>query len=262
MKIKINKEHLKFLEINRIFLNADGNYSKSWLKIGSTHFLTTPIMLERYSGIYCGPRFCSIGAFSYTKSYFPPQFVTIGRYCAIAERSSMMQDSHPTNRISMCGFDYAMPALFSQFETDYHAKPIKRSPKVNIGNINIGNDVWIGSEVLIKRGVTIGNGAAVAARSVVTKDVPPYAIVGGIPAKVIRYRFDEETIQRLLLSEWWDYSYDQFNGMDTTNPILFLDEFEKRKEKGSLLKFPEKRIDISAEFKKIAELKSKFFPWK
>ena len=69
----------------------------------------------------------------------------------------------------------------------------------------IGNDVWIGSHVLIKGGVHIGNGACVAAGAVVVKDVPPYAIVGGVPAKVIRYRFSPEVIGKLLELEWWNF---------------------------------------------------------
>src|SRR6185312_6866720 len=69
----------------------------------------------------------------------------------------------------------------------------------------IGNDVWIGQDVSLNRGVTIGDGAVVAGFSVVTRDVPPYAIVGGNPAKIIKYRFPEETINALLESRWWDY---------------------------------------------------------
>ena len=69
----------------------------------------------------------------------------------------------------------------------------------------IGNDVWIGRNAIIMDGVEIGSGAVVASGAIVTKDVPPYAIVGGVPAKVIRYRFDEQTIERLIESRWWDY---------------------------------------------------------
>ena len=68
----------------------------------------------------------------------------------------------------------------------------------------IGNDVWIGAKAIIKCGVTIGHGAVVAGGTFVSKDVPPYAIVGGVPAKVIKYRFDEATIQQLLELEWWN----------------------------------------------------------
>ena len=76
----------------------------------------------------------------------------------------------------------------------------------NKGDIVIGNDVWIGYEAVIMAGVHIGNGAIIATRAVVTKDVPPYTIVGGVPARPIRKRFDEEVIQKLETLKWWDWS--------------------------------------------------------
>ena len=76
----------------------------------------------------------------------------------------------------------------------------------NKGDIIIGNDVWIGFEAVILAGVTIGDGAIIGARAVVTKDVPPYTIVGGIPAKPIKKRFDEDVISDLLRVKWWDWS--------------------------------------------------------
>ena len=82
----------------------------------------------------------------------------------------------------------------------------------NRGDILIGNDVWIGYEAVILSGVTIGDGAIVAARSVVTKDVPPYTIVGGVPAKPIRRRFDRETIDALLELRWWDWPAEKLAG--------------------------------------------------
>lgn len=75
----------------------------------------------------------------------------------------------------------------------------------NKGDIRIGNDVWIGYEAVIFAGVTIGDGAIIGTRALVTKDVPPYTIVGGVPAKPIRKRFDDNTIQRLLEIRWWDW---------------------------------------------------------
>ena len=76
----------------------------------------------------------------------------------------------------------------------------------NKGDIIIGNDVWIGYEAVILSGITIGDGAIIGTRAVVTKDVPPYTIVGGVPAKPIRKRFDDVTIARLLELKWWDWS--------------------------------------------------------
>ena len=79
----------------------------------------------------------------------------------------------------------------------------------NKGDIVIGNDVWIGYEAVIMAGVHIGNGAIIAARAVVTKDVPPYTIVGGVPARPIRKRFDEEVIRKLETLKWWDWSVEK-----------------------------------------------------
>ena len=78
--------------------------------------------------------------------------------------------------------------------------------------ISIGNDVWIGEGVFLVGGITIGDGAVVLAGAVVTKDVPPYAIVGGVPAKILKYRYDEETISFLLNVKWWNHSTDWFRG--------------------------------------------------
>ena len=79
----------------------------------------------------------------------------------------------------------------------------------NKGDIVIGNDVWIGYEALIMAGVHIGNGVIIGSRAVVTKDVPPYTIVGGVPARPIRKRFTDDTIQKLEALKWWDWSYEK-----------------------------------------------------
>lgn len=75
----------------------------------------------------------------------------------------------------------------------------------NKGDINIGNDVWIGYEAVILAGVTVGDGAVIGTRAVITKDVPPYTVVGGVPAKPIKRRFSEERIDQLLKMRWWDW---------------------------------------------------------
>ena len=90
----------------------------------------------------------------------------------------------------------------------------------------IGNDVWIGEHATIKAGVKIGDGAIVASGAVVTKDVPPYAIVGGVPARLIRMRFGEDTVKRLLASRWWRYSHTQLSAVDITDPGAVLKEIE------------------------------------
>lgn len=79
------------------------------------------------------------------------------------------------------------------------------------GDIIVGNDVWFGYDSLIKGGVKIGDGAVIATRAVVVKDVPPYAIVAGNPAKVVKMRFDDKTIERLLHISWWEWDIEKIN---------------------------------------------------
>jgi hypothetical protein len=90
----------------------------------------------------------------------------------------------------------------------------------------IGNDVWIGQCAQLKRGIRIGNGAIIGACSLVTKDVPPYAIMGGVPARLIRYRFDEWLIERFRTLRWWDYFEPDFKNFGYNDPERFLGTFE------------------------------------
>ena len=103
---------------------------------------------------------------------------------------------------------YPFPIFFEEWGLD--VKDIIKAWD-NKGDIVVGNDVWIGYEAVILAGVTIGDGAIIGARAVVTKDVPPYTIVGGVPAKQIRKRFNEETIDTLLKLKWWDWSKERIS---------------------------------------------------
>lgn len=124
----------------------------------------------------------------------------IGKFCSIACGAKFLFTSanHTMRSLST----YPFPIFFEEWELD--AKNICEAWD-NKGDIVIGNDVWIGFEAVILSGVTIGDGAIIGTRAVVTKDVPPYTIVGGIPAKPIRKRFDDETIAQLEALNWWDW---------------------------------------------------------
>ena len=130
--------------------------------------------------------------------------LVIGKFCSIACGAKFLFNSanHSLQSLST----YPFPIFFEEWGLD-RGQVAKAWD--NKGDIVIGNDVWIGYEAVILAGVTVGDGAIIGARAVVTKDVPPYTIVGGVPAKPIRKRFSEDTIAALLELRWWDWPEEQ-----------------------------------------------------
>ena len=148
--------------------------------------------------IYSGSQIVntSFGRYSYCSYNCKIVNAEIGAFCSISDHVYIGGEEHPMDWVS------TSPV----FQNVRHSGPTKRFSKFDVPSVRqtiIGSDVWIGHGATIKQGVTIGHGAVVGSNALVTKNVPPYAIVGGVPAKVIKYRFDEATIEALLHTEWW-----------------------------------------------------------
>ena len=155
-------------------------------------FVADPLLFEKNNVLYHYP--------------IHREKLIIGKFCSIACGTKFLFNcaNHTLKSLST----YTFPLFYEEWELE---KSNITTAWDNKGNIVIGNDVWIGYEAVIMAGVHIGDGAIIAARAVVTKDVPPYTIVGGTPAKEIRKRFDAEVIEQLLIQKWWDWSTDKIH---------------------------------------------------
>ena len=140
-----------------------------------------------------------VGDYSYINSGCDITNTSIGRFCSIADNCRIGTASHTMSNISSSPIftlrDNATKSAWID-KNLHHNNEVKK--------VNIGNDVWIATHVIIKDGITIGDGAIIGAGAVVVKDVPPYAVAGGVPAKVIKYRFDQPIIDKLLELQWWN----------------------------------------------------------
>ena len=161
-----------------------------------------------------------------------------GNYCSIGTDSDIGLSQHPVDRLT------THPATYVPDAWPFDSFPICRKPYGGTWKpVTIGHDCWIGSGARIMGGVSIGTGAVVAAGAVVTHDVPPYAIVAGVPAKVLRYRFEPETVQALLASRWWECDILNWaENVDWDDLPALLDRMRLARTGGTLRTWPEKWI--------------------
>lgn len=145
----------------------------------------------------------------------------IGKYCSIGINCYFNPGSHPLNWLSSHPFQYT-DAHFGRNDEIYRS--IERKKIGAMKNCEIGNDVYIGSGVTIFKGVSVGHGAVIGANSTVTKDIPPYAIAVGSPAKVIRYRFEGHIIELLLKIKWWDLPLEVIRSIEFDNIEVAIDQ--------------------------------------
>lgn len=174
--------------------------------------ISSPI-ISRKPGVF-------IGAYSYMNDGgYLRDGVFVGRYCSIGRRVSLGGGNHPMAGLS------THPLLVYGRGRSYSDDEVEMLRIRNPGSSQtiIGNDVWIGDGAVVVAGVTIGTGAVIGANSVVTRDVPPYAISGGIPAKTIRHRFPPEVVSKLLASEWWEHPVKALRALPVGNVFEFLE---------------------------------------
>lgn len=205
------------------FKNLTNKKISNFAFVSSTNIISKCAKINRFVKI----KHSEVGNYSYIGPNCDITNTTIGRFCSIADNCRIGTASHTLNNISSS-------PIFTLKNNATDTIWVKESIKHNneVKPVKIGNDVWIATHVIIKDGITIGNGAIIGAGAVVVKDVPPYAIVGGVPAKVIKYRFEQPVIDKLLELQWWNASDEKlknnisyFQSEDIT--IEMLNELEK-----------------------------------
>lgn len=176
-------------------------------------------LIQKKPSVFCG-------AYSYMN---PQGYVRsntfIGRYCSIGRRVSLGAGSHRMSGLSTHPLMSRGPASanYDSMEIAEHNLVFERE---RVARTVVMNDIWVGDGAIILQGVTIGTGAVIGGNSMVTNDIPPYAIVGGIPARIIRYRFPEAIIEMLLASEWWEADPEYLRQCPIGNVLAFLQSYQ------------------------------------
>jgi len=233
MYIEFGKAKTKVL--SRVYFSgSDDDFN--FIKPDDYIFFDESLKLEPYCSFMGQRNLCSMGSFSYSWSSLPT-WLKLGRYCSIAGGLKFMGERHPYERISSSSFTYDRNfVVVSKYLEDNGFTGIDVEPtQTAYNNARFGNDVWIGEGVTLANSIVIGDGAIVAANSHVVKDVPPYAIVGGNPAKIIKYRFSEKVIERLLRVKWWNYSFVNFENKSFLDPTIALDVLEEKIASGKVI---------------------------
>lgn len=214
------------------------------LKLNKPFYFTENTTVGHYAKLLMGTDIFSLGHYSYSWSALPLD-TQVGNYCSIAANVVKRGLEHPYQRFTTSAITYEKgypPA------NEGEEQIIKASIPARNKTIAIGDDVWIGAYAMLKPGITIHTGSIIAARANVTKDVPPYTIVGGNPAKFIKMRFDESTAEQLLATRWFDYDITRLSFPADIEINAFIDMFYEAKEQGRLHKLEDRKlIDLLTE---------------
>ena len=247
MQIKVNKFVREYLEeFNVLAHYVNGKVCR----YNDDEILNIPDkgFMEEYSAINNGNNACQMGSFSYSNAIIPRLDIQMGRYCSVALGLNFIAAKHPLDTISTSPFIYE-----SKFFKDAALKWIDKGYTYTLRDQLVPpppptifeNDVYVCTNALLKPGIRLHTGCVVAQNAIVTKDVPPYAIVGGSPARVLKYRFDEPTIKRLLELKWWEYHFADFDGIDARQDInYYLDQLEERIYNGLIKPFNPRKMQF------------------
>lgn len=239
---KINDYFLEVLKKHNLFtvrsgLNRrDASSYECRLKKGDVVTIGIGAVQEPFSTISKGCNFYSVGSFSSIASALPIK-VKVGRYSSIGQNVTVFGYRHPVEAVttSSVSFNYFRENVAPYFDLVQKRDGLKiestpvQCPQPNDKEITIGNDVWIGSNVVLAGGIEISDGSIVAGNSIITKSVPPYSVVAGNPAKLIKQRFPEEVVSGLMDSSWWEYELSDLYRLDFSNPERFVNNFYKNK---------------------------------
>ena len=205
------------------------------------------------NGYCCVNKPLQIGAFTYSNS-LAIENVKIGRYCSIGP-FVFMGGVHPLDFLSTSPFQYDSDFFF--FSKYLKEKPNDIFKLKESKTIEIGNDVFIGAFTFLKSGVKIGDGAVIGAHSVVVSDIPPYAVAVGNPARIVKYRFSQEIIDKLLKLKWWEYKYTDFKNVDFSNITKAIEQIECLKRNNKIKKYIPQDILTDKNFSDFIEKNSK-----
>ena len=213
----------KMIDLNKYIVNCK-------ILQGKAVQFEDPVRLARLS-INCD---LSVGAYTYIRGGRIVALKSIGRFCSVAPGLTVGDGQHPTSYLSTHPFQYKGTDFnFNQEWNGFRTSTKTIKPPLPV---TIGSDVWIGANVTIMRGVRIGHGSVIGAGAIVTRNVRPYEIVTGVPAKHLRLRFEQAIIERLLKLEWWNYTLKSLEGVPFDKIGAALDELERRAVAGSLAK--------------------------
>jgi acetyltransferase-like isoleucine patch superfamily enzyme len=190
-------------------------------------------------GGFDGVMLTSFGAYSYSWSKLSRYVGAVGRYCSIAGGVTFGDAEHPIQFLTTSNvpWDHSFVIGKAAAKKNPKLKLLINPNAVRFPPIMIGHDVWIGGRAYVKRGLSIGHGAVIASNAVVTKDVPAYAVVAGNPARIIKFRFNQSLIKKLLRLQWWRFDIADMAEVDFGDPERACSQIENLHAEGQLKEY-------------------------